>query len=162
MTREEFLEAMADAAHACWADWMKYHRSRGGYRDGCRDFHTPEAWQARWDRQMELPYAELREDEKQSDRDVIAKYYLPIIEAFMTSQERLRQEAAIYSMRPSTRFCFRSGDLDNPDGGHPAVVKPAQTVECDHCHGGAIVEGANGRWSVCPVCEGIGKVNATP
>jgi hypothetical protein len=66
---EQQLETIASAAHDIWAHWMKYFIPKmeaGEFTE--EDFE-------KWKRQMETPYYDLSEEEKNSDRDV-AKLYL--------------------------------------------------------------------------------------
>lgn len=59
-------EVLAALAHEQWSGWMRYLFSRcQPFRDG---YEIPHEWASRWERQMDTPYAELREDEKESDR----------------------------------------------------------------------------------------------
>lgn len=64
-------EALAEQAHSSWAGWMSYMLP---LLDG------PDAAEhrARWERQMATPYAELTDEEKQSDL-VEADRYLEVI-----------------------------------------------------------------------------------
>lgn len=78
-------EALARYAHEAWSGWMKYFFSKcegGGTVDGVEPIPvTIPGWAVeRWQRQMNTPYAELPEAEKESDR-VEADKMLAIIEA---------------------------------------------------------------------------------
>ncbi|HEX3643055.1 MAG TPA: hypothetical protein VHV10_17355 [Ktedonobacteraceae bacterium] len=76
----ELIEQLADKEHASWANWMKYLFSKCEQQsDG--SLNIPLGLALRWQRQMSTPYAELSEQEKQSDRDEVA-HILPIIEAY--------------------------------------------------------------------------------
>ena len=82
-------EALAAYAHEAWSGWMKYLFSKterlngravveGGYvRDGAV---IPLGSVERWKRQMNTPYADLPESEKESDRAEADKM-LAIVEA---------------------------------------------------------------------------------
>ena len=82
MDRQELIEALAEKEHASWAHWMEYLFSKcqpligAGYA-----LVIPDELVQRWTRQADTPYAELTEQEKQSDRDEVA-HILPIIEAY--------------------------------------------------------------------------------
>lgn len=67
--QEEAREALADLMHQIWGGWMKYLFSK------CEEFngrgygnHIPPSWADRWTRQMNTPYADLPEQEKDADR----------------------------------------------------------------------------------------------
>jgi len=77
--RPQAIEALADAAHVAWSGWMRYLFKK------CRDWANgdltiPNEWRERWQRQIDTPYAELREDEKESDR-VEARKFLAALSA---------------------------------------------------------------------------------
>ncbi len=83
-TKEELIEALANAEHASWAHWMNYLFSRCVYLDG--RIVIPEELAKRWKRQAATPYDELSEREKQSDREEVA-HILPIIEEYAGREE---------------------------------------------------------------------------
>lgn len=67
-TFEELTEPLADLAHQQWAGWMEYLFSKCAFNlvDGTATI--PAEFVARWQRQMNTPYADLPEPEKESDR----------------------------------------------------------------------------------------------
>ena len=66
------LEGIADVQHAIWAHWMAYMFTQGTYNaDG--SWTMPAAKVERWTRQMNTPYSELTEKEKESDRNQAMK-----------------------------------------------------------------------------------------
>jgi len=93
MTKDELIEQLADAEHASWARWMQYLFSR------CEDRYDidadgsymgriiPPELVGHWRRQVETPYKDLSEREKQSDRDEVA-HILPIIEEYEKQRTR--------------------------------------------------------------------------
>lgn len=90
MTKEELIELLADKEHASWANWMSYLFSK------CDDWyevdvHGKEIYSGkiiplelaeRWQKQIGTHYAELTEQEKQSDRDEV-DHILPIIDEYV-------------------------------------------------------------------------------
>ena len=60
-------EKLADYAHAAWSGWMKYMFSKST-KDGSGLVMIPASLVERWTRQMNTPYTELPENEKESDR----------------------------------------------------------------------------------------------
>ena len=77
----EPVEQLADKMHEIWARWMAYMFSKG--------VETQKGWMmgplffVRWTRQMNTPYGELTEDEKESDRELA----LEILD-FLKSEEK--------------------------------------------------------------------------
>jgi hypothetical protein len=67
LATSELIENLAAYAHAAWSGWMRYLFSRTKLNSGYGT-EIPYEWVDRWQRQMHTPYAELREDEKESDR----------------------------------------------------------------------------------------------
>lgn len=63
----ETREALAEYAHEAWSGWMRYMFSKCNDWDGV--LLIPSESVARWQRQMNTPYADLPESEKASDRD---------------------------------------------------------------------------------------------
>ena len=71
-------EQMASETHNVWSSWMKYMFSKGETNpDGT--WTMPQWAVNRWSRQLSTPYAELDEQEKQSDRDVITEHYPSVL-----------------------------------------------------------------------------------
>lgn len=68
MPDNKLVEVIADFMHEQWSHWMKYQFSQMKWRSDdlfsmdINQFHH-------WKRQMEIPYAELSEKEKDSDRE---------------------------------------------------------------------------------------------
>lgn len=84
MTEQELIEQLADKEHASWARWMDYLFSKCSFAsDGAA--MIPSELAARWNRQMCTLYADISEQEKQSDRDEVA-HILPIIYEYASSR----------------------------------------------------------------------------
>ena len=64
----DLVEALAEYAHEAWAGWMSYLFSKSPNNDD-GTWTMPKEFADRWRRQMGTPYAELSENEKQSDRE---------------------------------------------------------------------------------------------
>lgn len=84
-------EVLAEYAHEAWSGWMKYmlgkaepiHRLKEGTERGVEKCLLIPEWAVeRWTRQMNMSYAELPENEKQSDREEADKML-----AIMNTQE---------------------------------------------------------------------------
>ena len=67
------FEELASIEHERWADWQKYCHSKM-FKDGeymCLSVPLFE----RWERQIATPYSELSEEEKDSDREQVMRYW---------------------------------------------------------------------------------------
>lgn len=84
MTQEELIEALADKEHASWARWMQYLFSQCN-KDLDWNMTISGSLVKRWMRQIETPYAELSEREKQSDRDEV-EHIMPIIDKYVSDK----------------------------------------------------------------------------
>lgn len=74
---EGLVEALADYAHGSWSGWMEYLFSKCVDKVGVgiksKNNVIPSWAVERWARQMNTPYAELPEEEKESDREEARK-----------------------------------------------------------------------------------------
>jgi hypothetical protein len=78
MSNDELLERLASIEHARWSHWQRYlHEQCIPSADG--SLTIPAEFARRWSAQMETPYDNLTEREKESDRDQVRRY-LTIIE----------------------------------------------------------------------------------
>jgi hypothetical protein len=74
---ERLIEKLANIEHERWSGWQKYlhslcHKEENG------ELTIPKYCVERWERQINTPYSELSEEEKESDR-IEARKTLPII-----------------------------------------------------------------------------------
>jgi len=72
-TKDDLIEKVAAFCHnEQWSGWVDYQFSKGTFNnDGT---WTMPAWAVeRWKRQMETPYADLSEEEKDDDREEAKK-----------------------------------------------------------------------------------------
>ena len=75
------VEELAAHEHTRWAHWQKYLHDRGERQpDG--SLILPADLVSRWERQIETPYAELTEDEQESDREQV-RGYLPLLKRWI-------------------------------------------------------------------------------
>lgn len=86
--KDALLEQLADKEHDSWARWMRSLFSKcQPNADG--SMTIPTNLVVRWHRQMRTPYADLSEQEKESDREEV-RLILPLIEAaYQGTEEEL-------------------------------------------------------------------------
>lgn len=80
---ELLIELLADKEHESWAHWMKYLFSQCE-QGNFGQMVIPAECVARWSRQIDTPYTDLSEKEKQSDRDEVARI-IPIIRGYIAN-----------------------------------------------------------------------------
>lgn len=73
----EVLEELASVEHERWSHWQRYLHAQC-LRNSDGSLTIPSELVRRWEVQMNTPYSELSEKEKESDRDQVRRY-LPII-----------------------------------------------------------------------------------
>lgn len=77
---ESVVERLAAIEHERWAHWQKFvHDHCQRREDG--SLVIPAELAARWQAQIETPYADLSEQEKDSDREQVQRYLSTIVEA---------------------------------------------------------------------------------
>jgi len=74
-TQQEMIDAFAEIEHERWGKWQKYVNSKcvPSADDGI--WQIGEEYLHRWNKQINTPYSELSEKEKQSDRDQVMPYF---------------------------------------------------------------------------------------
>jgi hypothetical protein len=75
------LEQLAALEHERWAHWQRYVHDHG-QRQADGSVILPARLVERWERQINTPYNDLAESEKDSDRDQVRKYF-PILERWL-------------------------------------------------------------------------------
>ena len=74
MPDAELYERLAAIEHERWADWQRYVHSLCTHNeDG--SLTIPASSVAHWERQINTPYEALSEQEKQSDREQVDRYW---------------------------------------------------------------------------------------
>lgn len=94
--REEIFEKLADIEHTRWAKWQKYMHSKCEelIHIGERSLIIPAGLVQRWERQIETPYSELSEQEKQSDREQVEEYW-HIIDSLIDKAVQMERERIV-------------------------------------------------------------------
>jgi hypothetical protein len=81
---QSVMEDLAAIEHQRWATWQRYVHEHGVRQvDGSLVLSVDLV--ARWERQIATPYQSLTEEEKESDRDQVRKYF-PIVRKLMELQ----------------------------------------------------------------------------
>ncbi|WP_354114462.1 hypothetical protein [Bradyrhizobium sp. RT3a] len=78
------IERLAEIEHERWSHWQRYMHSKAVEQPNGALLVPPELVQ-QWERQLETPYSELSEKEKESDREQVKKY-LPVIAEAISSK----------------------------------------------------------------------------
>jgi len=74
--QDDLFEKLAAIEHERWADWQKYLHSHGiPNTQGKGYLCLPMGLIKHWERQIATPYAELSEQEKNSDREQVMRYW---------------------------------------------------------------------------------------
>jgi hypothetical protein len=75
------LEELASIEHQRWSDWQRWLHCQCERRDD-GSLVIPAHLVERWERQISTPYEHLTDEEKQADRDQVARYW-PLIEKYI-------------------------------------------------------------------------------
>lgn len=86
LRRPPLIEELAAAEHERWSHWQRYLHARCE-RDPDGSLRIPADLVRRWSTQMNTPYAQLPEEEKESDREQVYRY-LPIIASALRHDDR--------------------------------------------------------------------------
>lgn len=79
----QLLEEIAAVEHERWSHWQRYlHEQCTLQEDG--SLNIPPSLVARWTQQLDTTYAELSEEEKQSDRE-LAVGYIDVFKRYIES-----------------------------------------------------------------------------
>lgn len=77
------LETLSALEHERWCHWQRYLHSK------CSRQHNgtliiPAEFVEKWEKQIQTPYVDLSEKEKESDREQVRKY-LPLVAKFLAA-----------------------------------------------------------------------------
>lgn len=77
----DIMEKLAAKEHERWSDWQRYCHKCGHHNpDGSITLDAGTV--ARWERQINTPYEDLSEAEKESDREQVRRYWDLVVEYF--------------------------------------------------------------------------------
>jgi hypothetical protein len=82
---KSILDELAAIEHERWSTWQAHLHSQG-MRQADGSLVLPAELVARWERQIQTPYDQLTDAEKQSDRDQVRRY-LPTIQDLFERQK---------------------------------------------------------------------------
>jgi hypothetical protein len=110
-TNEEMIEKMASIEHERWAKWQKYMHSHVYDSSQSINPHLkviPTELYNRWERQINTPYEQLSEKEKESDREQVRPYFELISNLKKSIREEIEKvEAPIFE--GATGFTYNAG-----------------------------------------------------
>lgn len=75
---DQLMEKLAAAQHEIWAHWMRYQFS-SMWANANGALVLDDEYVKRWQRQSNTPYGVLSEGEKQSNRDIVARFLNDIV-----------------------------------------------------------------------------------
>ncbi len=87
--KEELIEKFAEIEHERWSKWQKYMHSKCMPTADDGIYQIGEEFVARWNRQINTPYSNLSEEEKQSDRDQVIPYIIHIETLFAQQKKEI-------------------------------------------------------------------------
>jgi hypothetical protein len=108
---EKIIEKLADIEHQRWSDWQSYlHKKleyseyeKDGKRMACYVLNAGDY--EHWQKQVDTPYSDLSEREKESDREQVRRY-LPLLEETCVPREEWE-----YAMSALTNRSIFIGDF---------------------------------------------------
>ncbi|WKT72906.1 MULTISPECIES: hypothetical protein [Acinetobacter] len=83
---KELIEKLAAIEHERWAHWQSYLHSKC-LKNENGSLTIPAELVERWNKQINTGYEELTEDEKESDREQVQKYFYLLI-PFLSDQNK--------------------------------------------------------------------------
>jgi hypothetical protein len=78
---DDLMETLASVEHERWSHWQHYMHSKCVPHGEDGALLIPADLVKRWQKQIDTPYSELTNEEKESDRDQVRKYLRLIIDA---------------------------------------------------------------------------------
>jgi hypothetical protein len=109
MIDNQLIEKLAAIEHERWADWQRYLHSKLE--------PTPHGWimlgkdYDHWSRQIDTPYDELSEAEKDSDREQTARYFPLIQRAVLEARIGELQQSQHKDYAPEIRLKYLEQQL---------------------------------------------------
>jgi hypothetical protein len=124
--KEEFIEKGAELGHIRWANWQKYCHSKMKHLSCSPAYMSlPIEDFERWERQIATPYAELSEQEKESDRREV-RTYLP----WLTSHDHRILEAMAKEVLGIIARRKKYTNWSHTRGSHADDPKDVEPCDC--------------------------------
>jgi hypothetical protein len=87
------MEEFADLEHQRWSKWQKYMHSKLQRSIEDKGFmRLPDLYFTQWERQINTPYSELTEKEKESDREQVRPYIEALKQALEEQRESIKKD----------------------------------------------------------------------
>jgi hypothetical protein len=83
---DSLIEQLAAVEHERWSHWQRYLHGKG-VRQPDGSLLLPADLVARWAKQIDMKYADLEDQERESDREQVRKY-LPLIASALEGLRR--------------------------------------------------------------------------
>ena len=119
---KDFVEKGAAIEHERWSRWQKYMHSKilPTEHDALMQIGTE--FVERWNRQIDTPYAELSEKEKESDRIEVRKYY-PFIDQIIDLAIAERNKQIVEMIENFGDIWKLEKTAEETESGHPKFVR---------------------------------------
>lgn len=117
-TNEEMIEKMASIEHERWAKWQKYMHSHVYDSSQSINPHLkviPTELYNRWERQINTPYEQLSEKEKESDREQVRPYFELISNLKKSIREEIESKREKFTGPSANHDIHRCGYNDALD-----------------------------------------------
>lgn len=104
---KEFREQLAAIEHERWADWQKYYLSKLRYTRGNKSYFMGSGLVDHWQKQIETPYSKLTEEEKDSDRKQVDRYFPLILTKLKEKDDEIKRLTLMFQ---TTTFDLSSAE----------------------------------------------------
>jgi predicted DNA-binding helix-hairpin-helix protein len=112
-TNEEMMEKMAAIEHERWAKWQKYIHSKILPSKDDDLMIIGSEFVERWERQINTPYEQLSEKEKESDREQVRPYLDLISDLKKSIREEIAKEKEHWEKHSAGNYKFGATEALN-------------------------------------------------
>jgi len=117
---KEFVEKGADLEHKKWVGWQSYLSKSEWTKNG---YLIPKELCFRWQKQIDIPYSKLSEEEKESDRIEVRKY-IPLIRQFLIQEKTKNCQKFIKILEKLNEFV----ETESGKSGRKEILQKIQEV----------------------------------